>query len=313
MSEGIDVSKWQGTVDWKKVYGAGKRFAMARASIASSTIDETFATNYKGMLAAGLVPGAYHLVSGASSGIQQAINFGGQLAAANFDRGLLVLDVEGWEETLNGNEIGTLLAVEYLCDWIRETYKRTPIIYTGVYWRDDLVQHPNNFGAELWLSYYGTNDPDLYVPRAWTTKGWKILQYSSTGSVAGVSGNCDLNRNAGTLKSLKELAGWEWDELATQAEIRTIVNEEVAKAIAALRESEIRLSQDITTSHTALHTALATSQEDAIAKLDEVKAALSQLGTVIGSATGADEILAEIDTLHRHVCRRADYHMNEES
>lgn len=312
MSEGIDVSKWQGVVDWKAVYASGRRFAVARASIASFTQDDTFVRNYKEMTAAGLVPGAYHLVSGTSSGAEQAANFQLQLKAAGFQKGMLVLDVEGWNETLNGNEPGTIRATQYLCNWIRDTYHRTPIIYTGVYWRENLQQAPDNFGAELWLSYYGTNDPNNYVPAAWASKGWKILQYSSTGSVPGVSGNCDLNRNAGTLKSLKELAGWEWDELATQAEIEAIVAREVAKATSAIMSAEVALRQDI--SNAAGANAL--RHDMTFAKLDEIKTTLSQLlATQVGE--GVDDqlanILLDIDTLHKHVCHRADLHMGEVS
>ena len=335
MPEGIDVSKWQGTVNWNEV-AKTKVFAIARSSIGMQTTDETWAANYTGAVKAGLVPGAYHLVAGDSTGPQQAANFKRQLDAVGFNKGLLVLDVEGWSGTTNGLEAGTLKATEYLCDWIKTTYKRDPIIYTGVYWRENLKQHPDNFGAELWLAYYGA-DPTPYVPRAWTS--WRLWQYTQTGSVAGISGNVDLNKSSGTIRSLKSLAGWEWDELATQAEIRNIVSEEVvrevAKAIAAsaagadrtiaaamanreeilrittthrdsvlnaIRESEVRLANDIVSKHPEVMT-----REELTAKFTEI---MDELQAPVEDTNVQDfaDLAELVNTLHKHVCNRVDLH-----
>lgn len=230
MIEGIDVSKWQGTVTWADVAAAGMRFGVARSSLGQYTHDDTFALNYKRALNNGLVPGAYHVVAADSSGAAQATNWKAALDAAGFDKGLLVLDVEAWSGT-NGYPASTVLTnVEYLCDWIRNTYNRTPIIYTGVFWREELKQHPNNFGSRLWLAAY-VSDPAPYVPAAWND--WTIWQYTSSGTVNGVAGNVDMNRYDGTVRALKTLAGWEWDELATKAEIQAVVREEVAAAISS--------------------------------------------------------------------------------
>jgi len=324
--EGIDVSKWQTSVDWSAVAAAGKTFAVCRSSIGSSTIDETFRNYYQGSLNAGLVPGAYHLVSGKSTGPAQAANLKAQLDAVGFQKGLLVLDVEGWEDT-TGFEAGTLAATEYLCDWIRTIYNRDPIIYTGVFWRESLKQHPNNFGSELWLAYYGTG-PNNFVPTAWD--GWRLWQYTETGKVAGITGNVDLNKSAGTLRSLKSLAGWGWDELATQAEIRTIVSDEVNKAVTSLtsvnntnrdtvlsaantnrdallntlREVEVRLAADIASNRHAD----TMTRDELTTKFNEI------LGAVVADGTDTDytptlaQLSTMIDTLHKHVCQRVDLH-----
>jgi lysozyme len=57
---GIDVSKWQGTIDWSKVAGAGIRFAIARATKGRTYIDPTFQANVNEARANGIVVGAYH-------------------------------------------------------------------------------------------------------------------------------------------------------------------------------------------------------------------------------------------------------------
>lgn len=255
--DGIDVSKWQGVVDWYSV-AATNKFGVARSSLGMRTVDDMFQMNYRNMIAAGLVPGAYHVVAGDSSGADQAANWKAQLDAAGFDKGLLVLDVEAWSGTSSSPKADVIAAVKYLCNWVRDTYNRTPIIYTGVYWREDLQQHANNFGAELWLAAY-VSDPSKYVPTAWSK--WTIWQYTSSGSVAGVNGNVDRNYFDGTLRQLKTLAGWEWDELATKDEIRAVVREEVAAAVTASNTNTDKIVNSVADATATITTRIDNSQE----------------------------------------------------
>lgn len=317
MAEGIDVSKYQGFVTWKDVKAAGKEFAVARSSIGMRTIDDTFVGNYQRMSNQGLIPGAYHLVVGDATGPEQAANWKRQLDAAGFDKGLLVLDVEGWSATTNGLEAGTLKATEYLCQWVRDNYNRTPIIYTGVYWREDLKQHPDNFGAHLWLSYYGVNDPQLYVPKAWST--WKIWQYSSTGTIPGVNGNCDLDKSAGTLYSLQRLAGWEWDELATEAQVanavKGVVAAEIDRAIASGGTNKDAVLAALKTVEASLTQTVNKNGANVLAKDDEVLLKLAEVLTTLAThsqdkvAVDLTPVYDAVETLHKHVCQRTDLHM----
>src|SRR5437899_6903950 len=57
---GIDVSAFQGTVDWAAVAAGGAKFAYLRASEQDGIPDATFAANYQGAKANGLYAGAYH-------------------------------------------------------------------------------------------------------------------------------------------------------------------------------------------------------------------------------------------------------------
>ena len=306
MIEGIDVSKWQGAVHWASVAADDIRFGIARSSLGMQTHDETFATNYKNATRNGLVSGAYHVVAADSTGAQQASNWKAALDAAGFDKGLLVLDVEAWSGT-TGIPAATVLAnVEYLCNWIRDTYKRTPIIYTGVYWRETLKQHPDNFGSKLWLAAY-TEDPTRYIPTAWDD--WDIWQYTSSGYVAGVSGNVDRNKYDGTVRSLKGLAGWEWDELATREEIRTVVREEVAaliaadnanaeKILAATAESRNTVAQAVSGGTAAVQGSLDKQLRDLYVNLSEMILNLDNDQSVeVG-----EELKQLINKLHRHLC-----------
>jgi hypothetical protein len=58
--KGIDVSHYQGSINWKDVKNGGFSFAMAKATEGLTYVDPTFGTNYAGMHAVGLVRSAYH-------------------------------------------------------------------------------------------------------------------------------------------------------------------------------------------------------------------------------------------------------------
>lgn len=72
---GIDVSMWQGTIDWASVAGAGTAFAYARASLGSGYTDPTFDANHDGAKSNGLYFGAYHFARPDLSGGQQQADF----------------------------------------------------------------------------------------------------------------------------------------------------------------------------------------------------------------------------------------------
>jgi hypothetical protein len=69
LSEGIDVSHWQGSVDWDRVRAAGKRFVFLKSSESTDYVDPTYASNRSEARAAGLLVGAYHFAQpGTQSG-----------------------------------------------------------------------------------------------------------------------------------------------------------------------------------------------------------------------------------------------------
>ena len=71
-TKGIDVSHFQGNVDWAKVKATGAAFAFAKATEGTATIDKMFATNWPAMKNAGLLRGAYHFFHGSKDATDQA-------------------------------------------------------------------------------------------------------------------------------------------------------------------------------------------------------------------------------------------------
>lgn len=110
--EGLDVSQWQGTIDWGRVAAAGKRFAMIRASAGSLTQDTTYSANRTGAEGAGLAVAAYHYANPDSTPndalneanwfLQLSTPQSGELIPAldvEVTNGLSVSDMQAWVGT----------------------------------------------------------------------------------------------------------------------------------------------------------------------------------------------------------------------
>ena len=181
---GIDVSKWQGVVNWKEVQQAGVAFAFARATYGTSEIDSSFAANWQGMKDAGLTRGAYHFFLAAEDPAQQAEFFLRTVGSLDADDLPPVIDVEadsGTSPNLVANVQTWLSAVE-------KALGRTPIIYTAPsYWNANMNSDFGNY--PLWVAEYGVTQPKAV--NGWTN--WTFWQYSESGKVSGVNGNVDLD------------------------------------------------------------------------------------------------------------------------
>jgi len=195
---GIDVSNYQGTVNWVSVKNAGNSFAFAKATEGTTYTDPSFARNWYYMQQAGIVRGAYHYGRPGSDPVAQAKFFVTQVG--NRSGALqLVLDLE----TTDGRTPAQVWAwTQSFMAEIQTLTGKPGIIYTGYYfWRDSVGNPTNNLNCPLWIAAYGVSSP--MVPPAWST--WTFWQYSDTGSVPGVSGAVDLDYFHGTLTNLKAL------------------------------------------------------------------------------------------------------------
>lgn len=194
---GVDVSKYQGTIDWTKVKAAGIDFAMIRVGArgygsAQLMLDDNFVTNIMGARAAGLETGAYFF--------SQAVTEEEVVEEANFTVGALMnygatypiaIDVE-WIENDKArtddltNEERTDLAVKF-CETIK-SFGYKPMIYAT---RDMLIAGmlPEKLkDYDVWLC-------DEYRPEVGTDYPYEfnMWQYTRKGSVDGIPGEVDVN------------------------------------------------------------------------------------------------------------------------
>jgi len=196
---GIDVSHWQGSINWAQVRGDGIRFAFAKATQGTTFVDDRYATNKAGATAQGIAFGAYHFAEpggGASDAIAEADHFvdTASLGGKNL---LPVLDLE--------KDYG--LSPRALRRWAKAWLARVEarlgvkaIIYTNYFfWRDE-VGDPTWFaeqGHPLWIARYGVLEPTVPAQN-WAGDGWTVWQHTNKGSVSGIAGNVDRNWFDGT-------------------------------------------------------------------------------------------------------------------
>ncbi|MGH7438939.1 MAG: glycoside hydrolase family 25 protein [Polyangiaceae bacterium] len=197
--QGVDVSEYQGTVNWAQAKASGIQFGFARISDGTAHPDPNFSANWKGMSANGVIRGAYEYFRASVDPTAQANLVASSLQQAGGLRAddlPVVMDIETAdgqsEATIEANMRSWLAAVE-------ATTGRKPIIYTslGTY----PVSATAFGGYTLWVANYGASCPS--VPAGWSE--WRFWQYSSMGTVTGISGSVDLDEFNGTLAQLMSL------------------------------------------------------------------------------------------------------------
>lgn len=193
---GIDVSHYQGAVDWQQVAQAGMAFAFVKATQGVGDVDSDFGANWAGVKTAGLLRGAYHFYEPGDDPQQQAEHF---LSVVSLEPGdlLPVLDIE----TLGSQTASEIVqGIGIWLQTVQTAINRAPIVYTAPgFWNGLGTQQ---FGTyPLWVAEYGVSSPKL--PAGWT--GWDFWQYSESGSVAGVAGSVDLDVFQGSPQALLQM------------------------------------------------------------------------------------------------------------
>jgi len=190
---GIDVSKWQGTIDWARVRAAGKRFAFGKATEGVSVVDSTYARNKSGAMANGIAFGAYHFAQPANDPTREADWF---VNNAGYKHGMLV-PVLDLERTGGRSTAGLQSWVKTFLARVKYRLGVKPMIYTSPgFWRSymgDTRWFADNGYSMLWVAHWTSGSPS--VPGSnWGGRSWTFWQYSETGRVPGISTNVDLNR-----------------------------------------------------------------------------------------------------------------------
>ncbi len=199
---GIDVSHWQGNIDWQKVALADVRFVFIRATNGESGTDRQFTNNWQGAEAVGLLRGVYHYYRPDQDPVAQANHM---IDVAGTDAELpYVLDLEerdGIRDTLRDDGQRFLERV-----FVNDT--GTTEIYTSpAFWSEKMRPAPWAAAYDLWIANY-TSAPEPIVPAPW--EQWTFWQYTDSGdglATGAESLGLDLNRFAGSLEDLHTYVG----------------------------------------------------------------------------------------------------------
>jgi GH25 family lysozyme M1 (1,4-beta-N-acetylmuramidase) len=207
---GIDISHWQGSINWTSVRGAGIEFAWMKATEGTDYTDPSFDANYPAAHGAGVIRGAYHFARpDVSSGATQANFFADNGGAWSADNLTLpgVLDIESNPYGSSCYGLSTTSMRSWIMDFYN-TYKartgRDMVIYTSPSWWNSCTGSWSGMASlsPLWVAHWTTGSPTL--PGGFSV--WTVWQYTSSGSVSGISGNVDLNWFNGSRDRLLALA-----------------------------------------------------------------------------------------------------------
>ena len=198
--QGIDISHYQGTVDWEKLRNAmiqksPVRFVLCKATEGSSLIDENFKENFYQAREYGFIRGAYHFFSVKTSARNQAYFF---MENVKLEVGDLppILDVEHKraEQPVEEFQKDILTWLHILED----RYHVKPIIYTYYKFKEAYLSDARFDGYPYWIAHY-------YVDKMEYKGEWKFWQHTDAGKLPGINGYVDFNIYNGSYYDLKQL------------------------------------------------------------------------------------------------------------
>ncbi|HJV47318.1 MAG TPA: glycoside hydrolase family 25 protein [Bacillota bacterium] len=203
-SKGIDVSHYEGEVDWEKVKSSGVDFAYTKATEGNTIIDQYLKRNVEQARDNNILIGAFHTARptspfNPSEAVSQASFFASTLYNEVGDYGdiMPVLDLE-FNSGLTASELAQWTRI--FLDTTKKITHKEVILYTGIWFLQENGNLKNQFSdVPLWISYYKDNTPPDIA--GWNR--WLIWQYTDKGSMEGVGSNTDLNVGPTSLDALK--------------------------------------------------------------------------------------------------------------
>ena len=183
--KGIDVSQWQGNINWQAVRDSGVEIAIIKMSGGDAGLytDSKANQNYYAAKAAGVAIGGYHFAGGGSPENEADFFIAAMSPLETND--VLVLD---WEIE-HPDPVGWCVR---FCQRVIDRTGIRPIFYTN---QNRVVTHDwtpvVNQNVGLWVAHYGLTPDDNMNVGAWPT--YIMHQYGSNGSVPGIAGRVDLD------------------------------------------------------------------------------------------------------------------------
>ncbi len=191
---GIDVSKWNGTIDWNSVAKSGVSFAIIRSGFRGSTAgglieDAKFTTNIKNATAAGIKVGVYFFTQATNEveAIEEASMVLGQISGYKISYPIF-LDVESAGAGARAENLSAAqrtAVIKAFCQTITNS-GYTAGVYANKTWFNSKINTSRLTAYKIWLAQYNSTV-------TYTTTRYDLWQYSSKGSLSGISGDVDFN------------------------------------------------------------------------------------------------------------------------
>ncbi len=201
---GIDVSKYQGTIDWQQVRGAGVAFAFIKATEGGDRVDSRFVENWEGARRAGIPRGAYHFTYWCRPMADQIAWFKRHVPVEP-DALPPVLDVEwNFHSPTCPRRIPVDLARAKMREFLHAMerhYGKKPIIYADITFHREVLANGEFAEYPFWVRSVAAVPHVRYPGRRWAF--WQI---TATGRIAGISTPVDRNVFAGSHHQWQQLA-----------------------------------------------------------------------------------------------------------
>lgn len=197
---GIDISHYQGKIDWEQlknamIKGCPVRFVIIKSTEGSSRLDENFRENFNQARDFGFIRGVYHFWSNKSTAREQAYYFLDQVHLTDGDLPP-VLDIEHKPADKSvedfQREVLTWLHI------VEDKYHVKPIIYTYYKFKEQYLSAPVFEDYPYWIAHY-------YVDKVQYKGKWKFWQHTDVGKLPGIKGYVDFNIYNGSYYELKQL------------------------------------------------------------------------------------------------------------
>ena len=197
---GIDISHYQGKIDWEqlknaRMKGCPGRFVIIKSTEGSSRLDENFRENFNQARDFGFIRGVYHFWSNKSTAREQAYYFLDQVHLTDGDLPP-VLDIEHkpTDKSVEDFQRDVLTWLHI----VEDKYHVKPIIYTYYKFKEQYLSAPVFEDYPYWIAHY-------YVDKVQYKGKWKFWQHTDVGKLPGIKGYVDFNIYNGSYYELKQL------------------------------------------------------------------------------------------------------------
>ncbi len=197
---GIDISHYQGEIDWEQlknamIEGCPVRFVIIKSTEGASRLDDHFRENFNQVRDYGFIRGVYHFWSNKSSAREQAYYF---LDKVHLTEGDLppVLDIEHKpaDKSVDDFQRDVLTWLHI----VEDKYHAKPIIYTYYKFKEKYLSTPVFDDYPYWIAHY-------YVDKVQYQGKWKFWQHTDAGKLPGIKGYVDFNIYNGSFYDLRKL------------------------------------------------------------------------------------------------------------